>query len=482
MLSETNATSYYEGLLYNRFKSHRVVKVSNQIIYSENFYVVLAALCAFAFMFSQELLVYTIYVIAIILILLIGKRIDRFLMVIPFFYIAPSVIHNPAVFEDSIFLNNGCLIYLGVLASVPIVLFCVVTVRAMTHRRKAKPNLRAGYIMLGVAYICSGLFSSGASLKNLVFALVEFISISALYFVGYYVMDDQADNKGTFAKIGVSIGLVLCIEVLDIYLFSSVFARGYLNRGNIYTGWGIHNNLGNMLCFCIPSAFYMLCNAKRKIGWLVYACTLMLAVVLTTSRGSILTGLIILVLSLIVTITMIKQPQTVRRIVWTVCTIVIATLISFVYLWTRYDFVKLTVEKIIRAGLFNDSGRFAAWGKGIDQFVRYPIFGKGFYECSSYLYGDGVAGLLPARWHNTIIQLLASCGIVGLVAYLFHRLQTIRLLFKNKTPENCFIALSILAILLGSFTDNHFFNIGPGIVYGMFLAFAETNVSSTDGR
>ena len=102
MISDTNAASCYEGLLYNRFKSQRVVISINRIIYSDIFYVVIAALCAFAFTFSQELLVYTIYVIAIILILLVGKRIDRFLMVIPFFYIAPSVIHNPAVFEDSI--------------------------------------------------------------------------------------------------------------------------------------------------------------------------------------------------------------------------------------------------------------------------------------------------------------------------------------------------------------------------------------------
>jgi O-antigen ligase len=86
---------------------------------------------------------------------------------------------------------------------------------------------------------------------------------------------------------------------------------------------------------------------------------------------------------------------------------------------------------------------------------------------------DSFVNVFPGRWHNTVVQLLASCGIVGLAAYLFHRVQTVRLFLQNRTVENVYIAISILALLGMSLLDCHFFNIGPAMIYSCMLAFAE---------
>ncbi len=466
-----------QGILFHRFCNNKIVKQLNSIIYSDVFYLLVAVLCVIAFTYSQELIVYTLYIAIIAFIVLFGEKIARFLIVLPFFYIAPSVIHNPAVFDDSIFKNIDCLIYMGVLAIVGITFVVMGTVRCAVQE-KSKPFLQCSYLALGFAYLCSGLLTDGASGKNLIFSLIEIISISAVYFIGFYLVDSKTNDISTFAKIGCAMGLTLLVEIFDIYLFSGVFERGYLNRGNIFTGWGIHNNLGNMLCFCIPCAFYMMYRSgKRKSAWFIYACLLMIAVVLTTSRGSMLTGGILFLLCLAFVLFKFKRQKIVKMISFTIFGTIVIGICAFILLWMRYDFIKLTVEKILDIGILNDSNRFKAWKEGLNQFFHYPIFGKGFYECSAYLFHDGVADLLPARWHNTIVQLLASCGIVGVIAYAFHRIQTIRLFWKNRSIENYFIALSILAILIGSLTDNHFFNIGPGIIYGMFLAFAEKNLS-----
>lgn len=472
-----DARAFYKGFLYDKYNKNTVVQKINQVIYSDLFYLLVAILCAVAFTYSQELIVYTLYIAIIAFIVLFGEQIARFLIVLPFFYIAPSVIHNPAVFDDSIFRNIGCLIYMGVLVIVGITFVVMGTVRCAVQD-KSKPFLQCSYLALGFAYLCSGLLTDGASGKNLIFSLIEIIAISAVYFIGVYVVDSKTNDISTFAKIGCAMGLTLLVEMFDIYMFSGVFERGYLNRGNIFTGWGIHNNLGNMLCFCIPCAFYMLYHSnKRKLVWFLYACLLMVAVVLTTSRGSMLTGCILFLWCLAFVFLKFKRQKIVKVISFIICGIIVIGICAFILLWMRYDYIKLTVEKILDIGILNDSNRFKAWKEGLDQFFHYPIFGKGFYECSAYLFHDGVADLLPARWHNTIVQLLASCGIVGFIAYAFHRIQTIRLFWKNRSIENYFIALSILAILIGSLTDNHFFNIGPGIIYGMFLAFAEKNSS-----
>ncbi len=193
---------------------------------------------------------------------------------------------------------------------------------------------------------------------------------------------------------------------------------------------------------------------------------------MTTSRGSVLTGIFLFLLSFLTVIVKLHKLKVVKWLVLLLAAATCLGIIAFIILWDQSAVIQKTVQKVLKVGLFNDSNRFESWRAGIAQFQKAPVFGKGFYECSAYIFHGGVEGYLPARWHNTVIQLLAACGAVGLVSYVIHRCQTIWLFLRIKTIDGWFIALSIFAILLGSMTDNHFFNVGPGIVYGIFLAFA----------
>ena len=83
------------------------------------------------------------------------------------------------------------------------------------------------------------------------------------------------------------------------------------------------------------------------------------------------------------------------------------------------------------------------------------------------------SGIFPPRWHNTVIQLLASTGVVGLGCYTYHRIDTVRMFLKNRTTENTYLALSIAVLLLTSLLDCHFFNFGPVLFYSIALAFFE---------
>jgi hypothetical protein len=71
------------------------------------------------------------------------------------------------------------------------------------------------------------------------------------------------------------------------------------------------------------------------------------------------------------------------------------------------------------------------------------------------------------------VQLLASCGAVGMGAYIIHRFQTAKLFLKKITPEKSFIACSIIVLLATSLFDCHSFNIGTVLLYSVSLAFAE---------
>ena len=110
---------------------------------------------------------------------------------------------------------------------------------------------------------------------------------------------------------------------------------------------------------------------------------------------------------------------------------------------------------------FGDNGRFELYKHGIENFLSHPIFGGGFGSCIEDNFGHGIE---PNRYHNTIIELLATCGLMGFGAYIFHRYQTIRLIWKRKANDCViFLGLVILGLLLTSLLDNHFFNIYPSM-------------------
>jgi hypothetical protein len=83
------------------------------------------------------------------------------------------------------------------------------------------------------------------------------------------------------------------------------------------------------------------------------------------------------------------------------------------------------------------------------------------------------ANLIPPLWHNNFLQMLASCGLFGLYAYIYHRIQTFWHFFKGKGKENIFLAITILAFLLTNILDCHFFLLGAGLFYSCYLAVAE---------
>ena len=69
--------------------------------------------------------------------------------------------------------------------------------------------------------------------------------------------------------------------------------------------------------------------------------------------------------------------------------------------------------------------------------------------------------------------MLASCGIVGMLAYSYHRIDTLRLYFKKRTLTNTYILFFVLTLLIMSLLDCHFFNVGPVLFYSIALAVME---------
>ena len=74
--------------------------------------------------------------------------------------------------------------------------------------------------------------------------------------------------------------------------------------------------------------------------------------------------------------------------------------------------------------------------------------------------------------------MMGACGIVGLIAYLFHRAQTVLMFWKKKAFSTLFLGICIASLLLTSMLDNHFFNIYPTFIYSVILVVIDKSDAS----
>ena len=336
-------------------------------------------------------------------------------------------------------------------------------------------------ILLGVSYLLSGIGSEKYLQyvkSNLIFALIQFGSVVLLYFIFSSAIKWDKFDVDYFAWFGLIMGLVVAAEVGYIYISEDVIVNGEIIRGRIYSGWGCYNNIGAIISMSIPFAFHFACKKKYGPVFLFVGCFLLAAVFFSCSRGSIVGGVFAFAVSFVYTF--FKAKNKIATQITCIAMVIAAVVVAIVFGGKILDlFNKVpNISDVTDGSLsFNDSGRFNIYISGLKVFLDNPIFGQTFYPASFPMYDfsnvEAFSAFFPPRWHNTVVQMLASCGIVGMLAYSFHRIDTIRVFWKKRTDTNVYIAISILTLLGMSLLDCHFFNVGPVFFYSMALAVME---------
>ena len=452
------------------------VRAADRFLYSPWYFFLIGTITVIANVFSAEIPVYVCFILIALYLSFFGRD---YLPLLPIFiccYIAPSSANNPGRSENSIF--YGCSgAFLLILAGIFLISLILRLALDSQIGRKAfftaKRRLLPGILALGAAYLLSGVGSGhyfDHGWGNLLFSAIQFLSVFLLYYLyAGAVRWDKAPAE-YMAWTGMCIGFVLLSEITLIYLNNPILVDGHIQRHLIYTGWGNYNNVGALLTMMIPFASQLAC--VKKHGWIYFLCgtLFLIGVFLTCSRTSLLFAAAIYFVSFL--LACLKSRNRRSGVIAIAAVSGSALLLVAVYHKQFFSFLYN-----LFANHLSVQTRIDGYMKGLEQFLSYPLFGGTFYPTDYNLFEwssvEAFTSFFPPRWHNTIVQLAASCGIVGLAAYAYHRWQTIRLIRKNPSLENLFIALSIAALLLTSLMDCHFFNVGPTMFYSLALAFAE---------
>ena len=460
-----------------------VVRRINRVLDSPYFLIAVAMLALFSNVMEAELLMYAF---AGIIVLYAGVFGTDFRLLIPLFvlcYVTPSIKNNPGMNETTVFsAGNGGVVIL-VLAGMALLAFlvrCTLDKEIGFVKFNQRRALLAGILVLGAAFLLSGIGSVGyrdVAKQNIVFAALQLAAFFVPYLcVGIGVRWDKID-RGYLAAAGLLTGLVVGCEVLNVYRIMDVIQPdGSVVRANIFLGWGNYNNVAALIAMAVPFAFYFVYRGKHVILSNAVAALLCVFAVMTCSRAGILGTCGIYLFCAIVVLIGARE----RRAKWSAF---VGLVLALLVLLCGMMFLREFLEAAFDTGLQSNE-RLELYKEGIASFARHPVFGYSFFRLNALVAAGGEGSWIfssvsefnaffPGRWHNTVIQLLASCGLVGILAYAFHRYQTLKLVFRKPNAVKTFAAISIGALLALSLVDSHLFNVGPTLFYSSALAFME---------
>ena len=460
------------------------IRAINAIISSPIGVLLLGVMSAAAFAFSMEVPFYCFVVLYAIYVAIFARDLSPLMPLFIFCYITPSASNNPGTSKESIFYGaSGAFLLALVAIGVTIIFIRIGTDKKMGFSRlfTKKRKLALGMLLLGVAYMLSGINSlhyGEYMWKNLLFSFIQFASIFLLYFVLSATVRWKKFNVSYLATIGLTMGFIVAFEIVWIYVNGGIFEAGEIVRSRIFTGWGIYNNLGAIITMSIPFAFYFVSKSRFATPFFIAALVLLLAAFMTCSRGASLFAVIVFSVCYVMSLKNAVSKWELRIVS---ILMIIGSIALAVYfkdeLSKIYERVPHIIDRVDGKLLLQDNERFGIYRDGIGAFLDAPIFGQTFYPIDYSVYDfatlDEFSSFFPPRWHNTVIQILASAGLVGIAAYITHRVSTVVLFVKRRSRINTYIAISILALLGMSLVDCHFFNVGPVLFYSTMLAVAE---------
>ena len=438
--------------------------------YRSAFYPALIALAmALSAVFALELAVIYFYFVMGAIGILFGEDTLGILPIACCGYMLIAPKNNPAKNAETIFGDSAFVLQFGfVMVASVLLLIARLILRLIQNPKRGYPRLLLGFLALGVAYMIGGILSPYYQGDTVLYGFVQIVSLAALYLYFRYTVDWETVPKWYVPAVFLFIGFALLAQVGNMYTLPGVFAEdGAVLRNHLFVGWGVYNNIGCVLAMCIPAASYF--SIKHRHGWIftVLGSLLLLGVFLTQSRGSIIFGAIVFAGCAIWTLVVCKGAARWKNLVVYAAMAVGLLVSALIFL----EQVKDVFASLIYVEM-DSNGRGEIYRACWETFLGHPIFGVGFYATPGFA-TEGSAAFIAPRAHNTYLQLFASGGVFAMVMYLFHRFETGMLLFKRPSNEKMFVVFLIAALLLTSFLDCNFFNIGPGILYGIALSFAE---------
>lgn len=354
-----------------------------------------------------------------------------------------------------------------------LVIFLIIYLFKNKIQNKKSPIL-IGLIILGIASILPLIQACFTGDINRFDFLKIFLSLGAFLYVFVFFFFNNTiigDNKEYLGKTILSLGVLIGLQLFTKYIEIGDFQYAYSHKEAMDLGWGIGNDAAIYLNMAICMGSYFLTktkNIKELLASIAILGFLILSLLFTWSRTALL-SLGIMAIPLLIFI--LKNSQYKKQI--------IILLASFFFLFILVGIIKpsLVFEPILNmlSKGVSLSGRTYLYDFAIELFKKFPIFGATSFPDVplEVMQNAGIETNRIVVFHSIFFQTIATMGIIGLLALIFHLFQIIRLLSKNITTIRIFMIIMIIESFIQSTVDNVYFMVVFMVLFMIILSVIE---------
>lgn len=327
--------------------------------------------------------------------------------------------------------------------------------------------------------------------KGSLFKPMVFVSISIILGgLGFILPEEYFAPTSIYHMLGLGFGMVLLYSffyaqisgkqrdysLIDYWTkvmvlsgcFASfmVFSYYIININQVIDAGGIikmqwRNNCSTTLMITTPFAFLM---ANKKSYASILGFIFYVAVLLTGSRGGMVFASIEMVMCIVMYILYDKR----RRLAYVlICVCGLFGCLAFAPQIT--GFLGHTIDRLfsaINGFLLGESTEVRAihCARGINDFLSNPVFGTGLGYMGNRDVHPSV-GFALCWYHCSPIQVCASFGTVGIVAFLYQFIRRNMLIWRRATLFNMTIFLSYISLEMMSLVNPGIFCPVPYLLY-----------------
>lgn len=325
--------------------------------------------------------------------------------------------------------------------------------------RNFSQKLRLGqmffpYLAVTVSLLLGGIgvISAENYLRALPLVLGVGAAPLAIYFVfvNFLRQENSADIPLYFAKVCAFAGFVVCLELVTV-MAQSGLSPSQWGGSYWHVGWGNRGTIAEFLPFSFVMCLYLATRAKRcSYVYLLAAFVQVFCLALTMSRSGILFGGIAFAVGWVMCILKGNRKELlicsgiIAGLVILFCIVFhqkVGSLISGILQRFGEFGIRFENGKLVIDGTSGRWGEDGLYGKAIRMFKDYPVFGAGLGHGAV---GEGPNMDIMERFHSTVLEVMASLGIVGMLCYGFYYVVRFATVFrkgniKNKFPLFVFI-------------------------------------------
>lgn len=333
------------------------------------------------------------------------------------------------------------------------------------HRRYQNLLLE-GLVAICVAYLFTGTRGDSNILNDLnITDFLIMILVCSLYF--FFVYTNTKESIPYFAKTCLYMGLLITAQIGTSYYLD------YLPNPTTNfvpdVMWASHNNIALIMLMLCGISIYLIYLTKNYFIKAIYGLLCVIAffgLLLTTSRGGILAGLLEVVFVIIAFYFLCRKKKT-FWITTSICFVVTVTTILI------FQDAFLNLFQIAFHDGLDDSSRFELYHIAWGFFLSNSISGIGT-NLSPLILAD----VADYWFHSTILDIFANFGLVGAACFEFHFMQKYKMLAAPKTSFKIFATIGLVGAAIYGLIDVYYFAVNCLIFYMIILAFAEISAYS----